>query len=36
MKRTVGPLTLSMSRVEVCAVGLEYNAECEVSLMHTL
>ena len=34
MKLAVGPL--SMSKVEMCTEGLEYNAESEVSLMHTL
>ena len=36
MTAAVGPLYLSMSKVRVWAEGLEYNAESEVSLMHTL
>ena len=36
MKPAVGPLYPSMSEVKVCAEGLEYNAESEVSLMRLL
>ena len=36
MKPAVGPLTLLLSKVKVCADGLKYNMEYDVSLMHTV